>query len=356
MTEEHQQSKNALDLLKSLVAIPSLSQDEAGTANKIADYLGKGGISVQRHINNIWCTNHYFDTGKPTILLNSHHDTVEPNKGYTRDPFEPALEDGKLYGLGSNDAGGALVSLIETFIHFYNRKNLKYNLILACTGEEEISGIGGIASILNKIPKLDMAIIGEPTSLEIAVAEKGLMVLDCVAMGKSGHAAQEEGENAIYNAMNDIEWFRSYQFDKQSKTLGPVKMTTTLVEAGTQHNVVPDRCEYVVDVRTTDAYTNLETLEIIKQHVKSEVKARSTRLNPSGVEEDNVLVKAAKALEIKTYGSPTLSDQTHLDIPSIKLGPGDSSRSHIVDEYIYIDQVAMGIDTYIRLLTKIGTP
>ena len=353
MTQYTQQLNNAVNLLKKLITTPSLSKQEDETASIIAEYLVHNGISVKRHLNNVWCANYVFDTSKPTILLNSHHDTVKPNKGYTRDPFEPTIENGKLFGLGSNDAGGALVSLIETFIHFYAEQDLPYNIILACTAEEEVSGTNGIASILDKLPKIDMAIVGEPTSLDMAVAEKGLMVLDCLAKGKSGHAAREEGENAIYNAIKDIEWFSSFQYEKESKTLGRIKMTTTLIEAGTQHNVVPDHCEFVVDVRTTDVYSNEETLKIIKQHVKADINARTTRLNPSGIDDDHVLVKAGKTIELKAYGSPTLSDQAHMDFPSIKLGPGDSARSHTANEFIFVDQINKSIETYIKLLTEI---
>ncbi|MEN8248500.1 MAG: M20 family metallo-hydrolase [Bacteroidota bacterium] len=353
MVNQNKQLTNAIDLLKKLIATPSISKEEDVTASIIADYLVNNGISVQRHLNNIWCVNHEYDAEKPTILLNSHHDTVKPNRSYTRDPHEPSIEDGKMFGLGSNDAGGPLVSLIETFMHFYNQKDLKYNLVLAATGDEETSGETGIVSILDKLPPLDMAIVGEPTSLDMAVAEKGLMVLDCVAHGKSGHAARDEGENAIFNAIKDIEWFNTYKYDKLSISLGPIKMTTTLIEAGTQHNVVPDHCNFVVDVRTTDVYSNEETLEIIKQNVQSDVKARTTRLNPSGVDDNHVLVQAGKSLGLKTYGSPTLSDQAHMDFPSIKLGPGDSARSHTANEYIYIEQIEKGIETYINLLTQI---
>lgn len=344
---------NAISLLNKLIVEPSFSKSESKTARLIANYLEQRGLSVHSQDNNVWNMNKYFDSNKPTILLNSHHDTVRPNQDYTNDPFEPMVKGDKLFGLGSNDAGGALVSLIETFLHFYDNQELKCNIILACTAEEEISGDMGLASILNKLPKIDMAIVGEPTSLDMAVAEKGLMVLDCVAKGKSGHAAREEGENAIYTAIKDIEWLKNYQFDKVSNTLGPIKITTSLIEAGTQHNVVPDQCKFVVDVRTTDAYTNEETLEIIKLNLQSEVKARSLRLNPSGISESHHLFKAGLAMGLSAYGSPTLSDQTHLDVPSIKLGPGDSARSHTADEFIYINQIEQGIETYIKLLTQI---
>lgn len=353
MTINNQHLKNAINLLKKLIAEPSFSKEESKTAAIIGSYLAQNNIPFQRQDNNVWCTNKGFDDRKPTVLINSHHDTVKPNRDYTLNPFEPITEDGKLFGLGSNDAGGALVSLIETFIHFYKKKALNFNIILACTAEEEISGEKGLASILNELPKLDMAIVGEPTSLDMAVTEKGLMVLDCNAKGKSGHAAREEGENAIYNAIKDIEWLMHYHFDKESGTLGPIKMTTSMIEAGTQHNVIPDECNFVVDVRTTDAYTNKATLEIIKNHLQSEVTARSLRLKPSGLSKDHLLYKSGLVLGLAPYGSPTLSDQTHLDIPSIKLGPGDSARSHTADEFIYIDQIAQGINTYIKLLTQI---
>ena len=343
-------SGEAISLLKSLISTPSLSTKEDETADIIQQFLEQKDITVNRYLNNIWANNNHFDPTKPTILLNSHHDTVKPSADFTKDPFSPVVENGKLFGLGSNDAGGALTSLIATFLHFYKRTDLSYNLVLAATAEEEISGDHGIASILGKIPEIDCAIVGEPTRMRMAVAEKGLMVLECTAQGQSGHAARDEGQNAIYTAMNDIEWFKDYQFTKVSNTLGPVKMTVTVINAGSQHNVVPDRCCFTVDVRSTDQYTNNEILHVIQENIESEVTARSIRLNPSSVSLSHPLVKAGQKIGIATYGSPTLSDQSLLSVPSLKMGPGKSARSHTPDEYILLDEIEQGIKTYIKLL------
>ena len=345
--------KTALDLLTELIRIPSFSREEHGVATLLEDFFKREGVQAHRVGNNLWATNDHFDSAKPTLLLNSHHDTVKPNPQYTRDPFQAEIIDGKLYGLGSNDAGGPLVSLIATFLHFRERPDLTYNLVIAATAEEEISGTGGIESIWHSLPQIDFAIVGEPTLCEMATAEKGLMVLDCVARGKAGHAAREEGINAIYQAMHDIEWFRDYRFPLESKTLGPVKMTVTIISAGKQHNVVPAECQFTVDVRVTDAYTLEELLQIIRQHVKSEVTPRSMRMRPSGINDDHPLVKAAAKLKLVTYGSPTTSDQALIPVPSVKMGPGDSARSHTADEYIYVDEIRRGIDTYIALLNEI---
>ncbi|WP_339608712.1 M20 family metallo-hydrolase [uncultured Roseivirga sp.] len=343
----------ALDLLKQLIAIPSLSKEEDKTADLIQSFFENKGISTQRKGNNIWVKNLHFDDSKPTILLNSHHDTVKPNVGYTKDPFSPEVEDGKLYGLGSNDAGASLVSLMACFLNFYNEPNLKYNLILAATAEEEISGKNGVESILEELGDIDFAIVGEPTLLDLAIAEKGLMVLDCVTTGKSGHAARNEGENAIYKAMKDLEWFRTYTFDEVSKTLGPVRMSVTMINAGQQHNVVPDECKFVVDVRSTDCYSNTQILEIIRAHVKSKVEPRSTRLNPSSIPMDHPIVQAGIALGRRTYGSPTMSDQALMPYPSLKLGVGDSARSHTADEFVFIHEIEEGIEFYIQLLKQV---
>ena len=343
----------AVNLLKQLIVIPSFSREEQLTGDLLEKYLNSKGVETSRKMNNIWARNKHFDASKPTILLNSHHDTVKPNSGYKRDPFAATVEDGKLYGLGSNDAGGCLVSLIQVFLYFYDREDLKYNFCLATTAEEEISGINGLELIIPELGKLDFGIVGEPTLMQLAIAEKGLMVLDCVAHGKSGHAAREEGVNAIYKAMEDIEWFRTYRFPKESEVFGPVKMSVTIINAGSQHNVVPASCTYTVDVRVTDAYRNEEVLEIIRQHVKSEVAPRSIRLKPSKIDKDHPIVKAGIALGRTTYGSPTTSDQSLLDIPSLKIGPGDSARSHTADEFIYLDEIREGIDLYIRMLESI---
>jgi len=343
----------AVNLLKQLIVIPSFSREEQLTGDLLENYLKEKGVETSRKMNNIWARNKYFDASKPTILLNSHHDTVKPNSGYTRDPFAATVEDGKLYGLGSNDAGGCLVSLIHVFLYFYDRTDLKYNFCLATTAEEEISGVNGLELIIPELGKLEFGIVGEPTLMQLAIAEKGLMVLDCVAHGKSGHAAREEGVNAIYKAMEDIEWFRTYRFPKESEVFGPVKMSVTIINAGSQHNVVPASCTYTVDVRVTDAYRNEEVLEIIRQHVQSDVKPRSIRLKPSKIEKDHPIVKAGIALGRTTYGSPTTSDQSLLDIPSLKIGPGDSARSHTADEFIYLDEIKEGIDLYIKMLESI---
>ncbi|HQS04833.1 MAG: acetylornithine deacetylase [Sphingobacteriales bacterium 17-39-43] len=344
---------DSLELLRELISIPSFSKEEENTASAIEQFLKDRGVKTHRTINNVWAYNEHFDASKPTILLNSHHDTVKPNPGYSRDPFAADIIDGKLFGLGSNDAGGCLVSLIAVFIHFYKGKNLKYNLCLAATAEEEISGKNGIELILPQLGQLEFAIVGEPTLMQMAVAERGLMVLDCVAHGRAGHAAREEGDNAIYKAMKDINWFKTYEFAKKSALFGPVKMSVTIIEAGSQHNVVPAVCNFTVDVRVTDAYRNEEVLKIISQNVDCEVNPRSTRLKPSSISLDHPIVKAGIALGRETYGSPTTSDQALLDIPSLKMGPGDSARSHMADEYIYIKEIEEGIDLYIKLLTEI---
>lgn len=344
---------DSLNLLRKLISIPSMSREEENTASEIEQFLQDRGVKTHRTINNVWAYNEHFDPKKPTILLNSHHDTVKPNPGYSRDPFAADIIDGKLFGLGSNDAGGCLVSLIAVFIHFYKEKNLKYNLCLAATAEEEISGKNGIELILPQLGQLEFAIVGEPTLMQMAVAERGLMVLDCVAHGRAGHAAREEGENAIYKAMKDINWFKTYEFAKKSALFGPVKMSVTIIEAGSQHNVVPAICNFTVDVRVTDAYRNEEVLKIISQNVDCDVNPRSTRLKPSSISIDHPIVKAGIALGRETYGSPTTSDQALLDIPSLKMGPGDSARSHMADEYIYVNEIEEGINLYIKLLTEI---
>lgn len=345
--------ENAVELLKTLIATPSLSKEEGQTFNVLCNFFKQNEVSIHTKGFNIWAYNKHFDSKKPTILLNSHHDTVKPNKSYSRDPFSPDEEDGKLFGLGSNDAGGCLVSLITVFIHFYNQENLKYNFIIAATAEEEISGKGGIESIIPQLGEIEFAIIGEPTLMDLAIAEKGLLVLDCVSKGKSGHAARNEGDNAIYKALKDIEWFQNYQFTKVSETLGPIKMTVTIINAGTLHNVVPDQCLFTVDVRVTDAYNIEDVLKIIRQFVSCEVTPRSTRLKPSSIPKEHPIVQAGIALGRKTYGSPTTSDQALLNIPSLKCGPGDSARSHTADEFIYLAELNEGIELYIKMLSSI---
>jgi len=345
--------QEALSLLRHLIATPSFSKEENHTAAIVNAFLDQHGVATNRKINNVWVRNKHFDPSKPTILLNSHHDTVKPNSGYTRDPFEARIEDGKLYGLGSNDAGGCLVSLIATFLYFYNCEGLKYNFCLAATAEEEISGVNGLELIIPDLGELDFGIVGEPTLMQLAIAEKGLMVLDCTAHGKAGHAAREEGENALYKAVDDINWFRTFRFPKESDIFGPIKMSVTIINAGSQHNVVPATCTFTVDVRVTDAYRNEEVLDIIKEHVVSDVKPRSIRLKPSSIDKNHPIVQAGISLGRTTYGSPTTSDQSLLDIPSLKIGPGDSARSHTADEFIYVNEIREGIELYIKMLEQI---
>lgn len=344
---------NAIELLKQLIATPSFSQEEEMTADLIQEFLKENRVDCLRSGNNVWAKNKYFDESKPTILLNSHHDTVKPGKDYTLDPYQAIEIEGRLHGLGSNDAGGCLVSLMATFIHFYEEENLSYNLVLVASAEEEISGQNGIASVLDQIPAIDFGIVGEPTLMDMAVAEKGLMVLDCTAYGKSGHAARDEGENAIYIALEDINTLNNFKFEKVSDYLGAIKLSTTVIQAGEKHNSVPEECHFTVDVRTTDAYSNDEVLAMIQEQLKSEVKARSTRLQPSFMERDHPLLLTAKKLGYQFYGSPTLSDQALLPFPTVKLGPGDSARSHTADEFIYTEEIEQGIEKYIELIEKI---
>jgi acetylornithine deacetylase/succinyl-diaminopimelate desuccinylase-like protein len=342
--------EDAVALLKQLIATPSFSKDEGKTADLLQVYLLQHGIESHRTGNNVWATCRNFRADRPTLMLNSHHDTVKPNPAYTLNPFEPIIKDGKLYGLGSNDAGGPLVALLATFVHFYEHAGLPYNLLMAATAEEEISGTQGIEMLLPTLPPIDCAIVGEPTLTDVAVAEKGLMVIDCVSAGKAGHAAREEGVNAIYEALADIEWFRTYQFPKKSATLGTVKMSVTIIHAGQAHNQVPPECLFTVDVRVTDAYTLEEVLDVIKQNVRCAVKPRSLRLRPSGIPGDHPLAVSARKLGKKLFGSPTTSDQALIPVPSIKMGPGDSARSHSADEFIYLREIEQGIESYTRLI------
>ncbi|MEH0154306.1 M20 family metallo-hydrolase [Limibacter armeniacum] len=345
--------QEAITLLKDLIKIPSYSREEDKTADLLFTFLEKKNVKPSRQGNNVWAKNLYFDKSKPTILLNSHHDTVKPNGKWTVPPHDTTVEKGKLTGLGSNDAGGALVALGATFLWFYDKQNLPFNLIYAGTAEEEISGENGVKSILGELGDIAFAIVGEPTGMELAIAEKGLMVLDCTAYGKSGHAARNEGINAITKAMESIEWFNTYSFMNESETLGPVRMSVTQISAGTQHNVVPASCQFVVDVRTTDAYTNEEVLDIINKCVSCEVTPRSTRLQPSGIPMDHPAVISAQALGFKTFGSATLSDQALLPFHSVKMGPGLSERSHTADEFIYLKEIEEGIELYIKWLSSI---
>ena len=344
----------AIALLKLLIATPSFSKEEDNTADIIEQFLEKKGVKTRVHLKNIWATNRFFDESKPTILLNSHHDTVRPNKGYTLDPFHPMEADGKLFGLGSNDAGGCLVSLIATFLYYYDKQGLKYNLLLAATAEEEISGSNGVEALLPHLGKIDFGIVGEPTEMQMAVAERGLMVLDCVAHGKAGHAARNEGENAIYKAIKDIEWFRSYRFPKVSDLLGPIKMTVTIIDTENRaHNVVPTECHFVADVRVNELYSFEEVIEVIQSSIQSDIKPRSFRLRSTAISLDHPVVQAGIALGRSYYGSPTTSDKALMSFPALKMGPGNSARSHAADEYIYIDEIKEGIDLYIQLLNQL---
>lgn len=344
----------SIELLKKLIATPSFSKEEDQTAAIIGKFLADKNIAATRVGNNVFALNQNYNENKPTILLNSHHDTVKPNPQYTKDPFSPLVEDGKLFGLGSNDAGGCLVSLIAVYLYFYNKADLKYNIIIAATAEEEISGAGGIEYTLPYLPKIDCAIVGEPTQMQMAVAERGLMVLDCISHGKAGHAARDEGENAITNALKDIAWFNTYQFSKKSDLLGANKMSVTVIETENKaHNVVPAQCSYVVDTRINELYSFDEVLHIIKSNVQSQINPRSTRLRSTSISLEHPLVKAGINLGRNYYGSPTTSDKALMPFPALKIGPGDSARSHSADEYIYIEEINSGIDLYIQLINQV---
>jgi acetylornithine deacetylase len=345
--------KEAIILLKKLISIPSFSEEENLTAKLIGDWFDKKKIVFERIGNNLWAKNKFFDQNKPTILLNSHHDTVKPNKSYTKNPFNPIINDGKLYGLGSNDAGGALVSLISTFSHFYEKKNLKYNIIIAATAEEEIAGKNSIKGILNKLPEITFAIIGEPTLMELAIAEKGLIVFDGIIRGTASHAAHDNNDSAINKLPGILNWFKNYEFEKYSNLLGSVKTTVTQINAGSQHNVIPSEVEIVVDVRVNELYSNQEIVEIFKNEAPCEIIPRSLKLESSSISINHEIIQAGLLLGKKTYGSPTLSDQASLRCPSLKLGPGDSKRSHIADEFIYVNEINEGVEFYIKLLNKI---
>jgi acetylornithine deacetylase len=348
-------SNEAIGLLQKLIACPSYSREENGTAAILAEFFSEHNIPYQRKENNIWAKNQRYNKELPNILLNSHHDTVKPNAGYTKNPFEAKIEDGKLYGLGSNDAGGPLVSLLATFMYFYYRTDLNYNILFVASAEEEITGSNGLELLFkeNLLPKIDFAIVGEPTSMQLAIAEKGLLVLDCSTQGKAGHAARNEGDNAISKAVKDINWIENFSFEKTSALLGPVKATVTIINAGNQHNVVPDSCTYTVDVRVNECYTLEEILNIFKENLSATLQPRSLRLRPSGIDPQHAIVCAANALGISTYGSPTLSDQAIIPYPSVKIGPGDSARSHTANEYILLDEIKCGIELYIKLLSKV---
>lgn len=343
----------AISLLKSLIKTPSFSSEEHHTALLIESWFQDSDISFNRTNNNIWAINKYFDETKPTLLLNSHHDTVRPNNGYTKDPFDPIINAGKLYGLGSNDAGGCLVSLLATFSFFYHHKHLKYNLVMVASAEEESSGENGLNSMLSILPEISVAIIGEPTLMQLAIAEKGLVVFDAKVIGTPGHAAHKNDDNAIYNSIEVLKWFQEYTFEKCSESLGDVKMTVTQIQAGKQHNAIPSEVTLVVDVRVNDRYSNKEIAEILENESPcSTIVPRSLRLNSSSISVEHDLIKAGLELGRKTYGSPTLSDQSVLSCPSLKLGPGDSTRSHTADEFIYLQEIEEGITLYIKLLEK----
>ena len=347
-------TENAISLLKELIETPSFSTEEAQTAVLIENWFTNHSMPFHRTKNNIWATNKYFDERKPTLLLNSHHDTVKPNTSYSKDPFKALVEDGKLYGLGSNDAGGCLVSLIATFTHFYTKKNLSYNLVIVASAEEENSGKNGLNSMLPIIPHIDVAIIGEPTLMQLAVAEKGLVVFDAEVAGTQSHAAHPNTNNAIYNSIEVLQWFQDFKFKKTSKALGDVKMTVTQIAAGSQHNVVPAQVNLVVDVRVNDAYSNQEIASILQEESPcTKITPRSLRLNSSAISTDHPIVKAGIAMGRTTYGSPTLSDQAVLSCQSLKLGPGDSTRSHSADEFIYLSEIEEGIQLYVELLNHV---
>ena len=343
--------EKAVILLKQLISAPSFSKEENDTAELITRFLQDNGIAYKRTGNNVYAKNAHYDESKPSVLLNSHHDTVRPNKGYTMDPFTPIEKDGRLFGLGSNDAGGCLVSLVATFLYYYNRKDIGHNVVFAASAEEEISGVNGIELVLPYLGNIDFGIVGEPTKLEMAVAERGLMVIDCTATGRSGHAARNEGENALYKAIDDISWIRNYRFDKVSDLLGESRMTVTIIETeNKQHNVVPSQCKYVIDVRVNELYTFNEILDALKLNLQSQYKPRTTRMKSTSIPLDHPLVKAGIALGKGYYGSPTTSDKALMPFAALKMGPGDSARSHTPDEFIYLEEIKEGIETYIKLL------
>ncbi len=352
LTIENLQSE-AISLLKELISTPSFSKEENDTADIISAFFEKHGVPYSRVGNNIYARNKNYQTSRQSILLNSHHDTVKPNKHYSMDPFTPTVKDGKLFGLGSNDAGGCLVSLIAVFLHYYHSEDLKHNVVFAASAEEEISGVNGIELVLPYLGQIDFGIVGEPTKLEMAVAERGLMVIDCTAAGRPGHAARNEGENALYKAIDDIDWIRNYRFEKKSELLGETRMSVTVIDTeNKQHNVVPAQCKFVIDVRVNELYSFEEILDALKLNMKSYFKPRTTRMKSTSIPLDHPLVKAGMALGRGYYGSPTTSDKALMPFPALKMGPGDSARSHTADEYIYIDEIKEGIETYIQLLDE----
>ena len=347
-----QYTGEAVSLLSHLIATPSVSREERRAADIMEEELTRCGFTPHREANNVWAIGPCQREDRPTLLLNAHIDTVKPVASYTRNPYEPSLEDGTLYGLGSNDCGGGLVSLLQVFRELSASERCPYNLVYLASAEEEVSGKDGISRALPLLPHVDVAIVGEPTGMQPAVAEKGLMVVDITAHGKSGHAARNEGVNAIYEALDDLCWIRFHRFDRVSRFLGPTKMQATVVNAGTQHNVVPDECKIVVDVRTNELYTNEEVFDIISSHCKSECRARSFRLHSSRIDLNHPLVERCVALGLQPFGSPTLSDQALMPFASLKLGPGQSARSHSADEYIKVSEIEHAIGLYLRLLER----
>tara|TARA_R100001369_G_scaffold92766_1_gene139694 strand:- start:3579 stop:4646 length:1068 start_codon:yes stop_codon:yes gene_type:complete len=348
--DQQKLTEKAIALLQELISIQSFSSEEDKTADAIEAWFNEFNIPFKREKNNVYAFNKYYDESKPLLLLNSHHDTVKPNSAYTKDPFHPHIEDGKLFGLGSNDAGGCLVSLIATFTHFYAQENLSHNIVLVASAEEESSGPNGLNSMLLILPKIDVAIVGEPTLMNLAIAEKGLVVFEGKVSGTPSHAAHPNDNNAIYNTIEVLQWFKDYQFPKVSEVLGEVKLTVTQISAGNQHNVVPGHVDLVIDVRVNDCYSNKEIADILTAEAPCEVKPRSLRLNSSSINKEHPLVKSGLALGRSSYGSPTLSDQAALYCQSLKLGPGDSTRSHSADEFIYVAEIEEGIHLYIKIL------
>lgn len=341
---------DAIDLLKRLISTPSVSRQEQDAADVLSDYIKQyEHFTIHREGNNLWIMDPHYDEQRTTLLLNAHIDTVRPVDSWKRNPFTPLVEDDCLYGLGSNDCGGGLVSLLQVF-RLLTEKQQQYNLIYLASAEEEVSGINGIRRVLPLLPKVDVAIVGEPTGMQPAIAEKGLMVLDVTCKGVSGHAARQEGVNAIYEALDDLNWLRNYRFEKVSDLLGPTLMNVTVINAGTQHNVIPDKCTFTVDIRTNEFYRNEDVYDFIKNHLKGEVKARSFHLHSSCIDREHPIVKRCVAMGMQPFGSPTLSDQALMPFPSLKLGPGESSRSHSADEYIRLSEIENGINTYMKLL------
>lgn len=353
MTEQY--VDDAVALLTRLIAIPSVSRNEKDAADELQRTMQDYGYTPQREGNNLWIMSKDWDDSRPTLLLNAHIDTVKPVSTWSRDPFTPLLEGDFLYGLGSNDCGGGLVSLLQVFRILTSQPSTlnlpTYNLIYLASCEEEVSGVGGIRAVLPQLPKIDVAIVGEPTGMQPAVAERGLMVIDGVAHGRSGHAARNEGVNAIYEALDDLLFLRDYRFEKVSPLLGPTKMQCTVINSGTQHNVVPDECRFIIDVRTNEHYTNEEVFDFLQSHMKSQLKARSYHLHSSFIPLDHPLVRRCLEMGMQPFGSPTLSDQALVRFPSFKLGPGQSSRSHSADEFICVSEIRDAINTYIALLT-----